>query len=434
MLLKFSVSNWRSIRETLTLSLIASREQQHAQRLLPIRKFALRILPNALLFGPNGSGKSSYVEAIAFVQGLIGTRDDRFLVRHLEPYRLDEERRNGPSHFELHLYLNGLVYKYRFSCTKQLILSEQLIRINSASEEILYQRAEQRFHFSEKFEKAQIDHLSFLAQGTKRHQLFLNNIHHQNFSLLDGIYEAIAQRIRIIRPQSPLSVLPLDKAETALAIYNAWLPRFDTGIESVELCPITAEQSRISQDDLDDALRNLSEPSQPRLLVSPQYGILIEVKGGQAHFFRLDSFHCNQNGQQIRLTMAEESDGSKRLLCLIPAFCQQANGEENCYVLDEVDRSLHTLLTLGLFQVFHHRCAQQPSDQIVATTHDIGLMTQKAFRRDEMWIFDRSSGASDLVACSDFIEAQKDKDLRKSYLSGRMGGVPQFSAPELMGE
>jgi len=54
-------------------------------------------------------------------------------------------------------------------------------------------------------------------------------------------------------------------------------------------------------------------------------------------------------------------------------------------------------------------------------------MTQDIFRRDEIWITERDRfGASKLAAFSEFKDVRKDKDIRKSYLQGRMGGVPRI--------
>jgi hypothetical protein len=53
-------------------------------------------------------------------------------------------------------------------------------------------------------------------------------------------------------------------------------------------------------------------------------------------------------------------------------------------------------------------------------------MTQSLFRRDEMWFFERGHRSSTLTSFADFIDTKKDKDIRKSYLDGRMGGLPNL--------
>jgi AAA15 family ATPase/GTPase len=54
-------------------------------------------------------------------------------------------------------------------------------------------------------------------------------------------------------------------------------------------------------------------------------------------------------------------------------------------------------------------------------------MDQDLLRRDEMWVAERQRlGASRLFSFSDFKNVRSDKDIRKSYLQGRLGGVPKF--------
>ena len=55
------------------------------------------------------------------------------------------------------------------------------------------------------------------------------------------------------------------------------------------------------------------------------------------------------------------------------------------------------------------------------------LMDQYLLRRDEMWVTKREAdGSSDLFSFSDYKEMRYDKDIRKSYLQGRLGGVPRI--------
>ena len=60
-------------------------------------------------------------------------------------------------------------------------------------------------------------------------------------------------------------------------------------------------------------------------------------------------------------------------------------------------------------------------------------MDQGLLRRDEMWVAEReSSGASTLFSFSEYKDVRYDKDLRKSYLEGRLGGIPLFSLPRIL--
>ena len=94
-------------------------------------------------------------------------------------------------------------------------------------------------------------------------------------------------------------------------------------------------------------------------------------------------------------------------------------------MIDELDRSLHTLLTRNLLESYLAFRRNESRGQLIFTTHDGLLLDQALFRRDEFWFIDKDeTGASSLTALSDFKDVRHDKDIRKSYLSGRFGGIP----------
>ena len=98
------------------------------------------------------------------------------------------------------------------------------------------------------------------------------------------------------------------------------------------------------------------------------------------------------------------------------------------YVIDEFDRSLHPTLMEYLICQFLQSVGAGTRSQILFTTHNMQLLTQDIFRRDEMWLVRRDSdGVSDLVSFGDFKDIRFDKDIRKSYLEGRLGGIPHIS-------
>jgi hypothetical protein len=62
------------------------------------------------------------------------------------------------------------------------------------------------------------------------------------------------------------------------------------------------------------------------------------------------------------------------------------------------------------------------------------LIDQDLLRRDEMWVTERAAdGSSTLFSFGDYEEIRYDKDIRRSYLQGRLGGVPRLLYGECMG-
>ena len=135
---------------------------------------------------------------------------------------------------------------------------------------------------------------------------------------------------------------------------------------------------------------------------------------------------------EISFDVTQESDGSQRLIDLLPVFIDTSSGaSERVYVVDEIDRSLHTLLTRRLLERYMASCTAETRTQLLFNTHDVLLMDQRWLRRDEMWITERdAAGTSRLLSFSEYRDVRYDKDLRKSYLQGRLGGIPRITSIE----
>ena len=153
---------------------------------------------------------------------------------------------------------------------------------------------------------------------------------------------------------------------------------------------------------------------------------------------KLRTFHRRLDGSEVSFDLNRESSGTKRLLQLLPMmFDLTGPGDavgERVYVVDELDRCLHTMLTTRLVEDFLATCGPDTRKQLLFTTHDLLLMDQSLMRRDEMYIAQRDvNGCSELVGLADFEGIRYDKDLVRSYLDGRFGGVPMLGAGEARG-
>lgn len=163
-----------------------------------------------------------------------------------------------------------------------------------------------------------------------------------------------------------------------------------------------------------------NEPINDRYIVSREGDELVAKK--------LVSYHPRSDGTEAGFEIRQESDGTQRIIDLLPAFLRLSETTmPKVFVIDELDRSLHTLLTRQLIEAYLGNCSPETRSQLLFTTHDVLLMDQDIFRRDEMWIVERDrSGASTLLSFSDYKDIRHDKDVRKSYLQGRLGGIPRI--------
>lgn len=97
-------------------------------------------------------------------------------------------------------------------------------------------------------------------------------------------------------------------------------------------------------------------------------------------------------------------------------------------------RCLHTMLTMQLIEDFLDGCGETTRKQLIFTTHDLLLMDQSIMRRDEMYIAQRKNdGCSELIGLVEFKGIRFDKDLIRSYLDGRFGGIPMVKKASVRG-
>ena len=122
----------------------------------------------------------------------------------------------------------------------------------------------------------------------------------------------------------------------------------------------------------------------------------------------------------------EESDGTRRLMDLAPLL-NPYEGDDLTYVIDELDRSLHPLLTRRLMEDFLGMstvCRRQ----LIATVHESGLIDLNLLRRDEIWFTENNDEGTELFSLEDFNERGNCR-VDRSYLNGRYGAVPCFGKP-----
>ncbi|MBA7568805.1 hypothetical protein ES708_10540 [subsurface metagenome] len=428
MLISFTIENWMSFRDRVTFSMIASKERNHNERVSRITKYGMRLLPVAGIYGGNASGKTNLFKAINFAKDLIvrGTQPDSII--SLDRFRLDTTCANKPSYFCFQILLDNVIYEYSFWVTEKSVIEEKLVKVITTREKILYHRKEGKTDFIDPTLKKD-KFLDFVSKGTRDNQLLLTNSISQKVNTFKPIYDWFNESLILIGPEARYENFDyfLKEENPLYASFNTILNNLDTGIVH-----LGGEKLLFENDPFLDSLKqsikdNLKENTSVKVFSQlNNQSYIITRENGETIVKKLVSYHRNQEGKDVKFDIINESDGSRRLIDLIPAFLALATKSSTVFI-DELDRSLHTLVTRQLLSSFLGFCSTNASSQLLFTTHDVLLMDQKLFRRDEMWITERDQdGNSSLLSFSEYKDVRYDKDIRKSYLQGRMGGIPQI--------
>ena len=434
MIISFSVENWMSFRDRTTFSMVASRERQHGERVPKLGKYQTRVLPIAAIYGGNASGKTNFFKALSFAKTLVveGTRPDSLIP--IDTFRLDAGRRSQLSRFAFELLIDETIYDFSFAVTQKEVLEERLVKITSTSEKVLYDRCDGNLSFDSALSKDPF--FPFVFRGTRDNQLFLTNSVSQNIDDFRPVYDWFKDKLVLVAPDSRFDLfeLFLDEGHPLYMAMNEMLSRLDTGIAHLGSEEIPLENISIPEPLKTELQEKVKEGMAIRLLMEPQTNrIVITRKDGELIAKRLVAFHPKSDGTEVRFEIHQESEGSQRVIDLLPAFLElSAQTLQKVYVIDEIDRSLHPLLIRQLLEEYLSNCSTKTRTQLLLTTHNVMLMDQQLLRRDEMWVAERDgAGVSSLFSFSEYKDVRYDKDIRKSYLQGRMGGIPRIS-PELI--
>lgn len=164
------------------------------------------------------------------------------------------------------------------------------------------------------------------------------------------------------------------------------------------------------------------------LLKSADLGI-VNVTVGPVR--RLKFAHRSAEGE-VMLSFGDESTGTQQLLDLaITAAATLRDG--GLMTVDELDASLHPMLTAKLIGLFQSPESNPRGSQLIFTSHDATLLgtfdTEEVLRRDQIWFTEKDDeGASILYPLTDFKPRRTGENRPRRYLNGSYGAVPDLSA------
>lgn len=208
----------------------------------------------------------------------------------------------------------------------------------------------------------------------------------------------------------------------------------DLGIDDFELHPIEFNPKTDIQDEYREYVLNHVEKipegsNASGIFTRPGSEVyLIVDKKNQFSAYQLVSVHLlSDESQGIAFDLSMESDGTRRLLALLPALFRLHSGQsDRVFVIDELDRSLHTHLTYNILDQFLTSTVNDGS-QLIVTTHDTGLLDLDLLRPDEIWFIEKDRTSSSLLFSLEEFKLPENMNIQKGYLGGRFGALPILS-------
>lgn len=423
MLIQFTVGNYRSFKEPVTLSMVAAKIGSKDKELDANTVFKvddnLSLLTSAAIYGANASGKSNLVAAIRFMRQFVlsSSRDTQAADPiGAEPFRLSTETEGQPSHFEVVFRADGKQYRYGFEVDTERVVAEWLFHVPKSREARLFEREGEEIHLGSGFREGR-----GLEARTRANALFLSVVAQFNGAVSTTLLRWFRDNGAGFEAERPVlyagyefSLLTAPDRDEAVE----FIKRLDLGIRDIELI---AERYSVGE-----LSRNSNTPAE-----GPKRYAMV----GETELLRVKTLHqkYGRNGQLVSSELLDleqhESAGTKKLFAFIPTLLETLR-KGKIVVVDELDARLHPLITFEIIKLFNSRATNPHHAQLIFTTHDTNLLSGKLFRRDQIWFTEKSAqGATALYSLVEYklddnTKVRNDASYEKNYIEGRYGAIP----------
>lgn len=445
MLLRFSVSNFRSFKDTQVFSMAAGKYTKHRSHILNYS--GRNILKGSVFFGANASGKTNLFQAVNFAQNIIdeGIRNNSLIENY---YRIDSRYYEKPGVFQFDLLSNGHFYSYGFaiSYSKAIVVEEWLILCDS-NEEPVFERYiennETRVDSDYSFTNTSLNNqFRVYADNIASDQLLLSEIaeckliDNPNFFPFKDVVDWFSN-LYVLFPNSEFSDKIHFYSEDRKNSLIKLLKDFDTGIEDVSIKSGKIDEMLSFISDVNSRNEIKQQIDQELIQAFNQKKVEGEIQGriGDRVFkFKREKgdiiasqLLMNHGNDSLPFNMSDESDGTRRLFDLIPVYA--AAKSSAVIFIDELDRSFHTKLAQKFIEYFYNS-TMECKCQLIASVHDTNIMDLDLLRQDEIWFVERQEDHSSTIYSLSKYKERFDKKISKDYLLGRYGAIPCFSQLE----
>jgi AAA15 family ATPase/GTPase len=423
MLIEFSVTNFRSIKEKQVLSLAAAKGGElDESNTFPsgISRLPM-LLRSAVMYGANASGKSNTILALNLMQFLVLQSFSAIQEGQpvpIVPFLFDTESAKSPSEFEITTISEGTRYQYGFSATQQRITEEWLIAYPEGKPQRWFERIfdnktnTYEWQFSRNFSGQK----EVIKTATRSNALFLSTAIQLNNDQLKPVFNWFSTKLAIILPATIInlqSTIDRCASENEKKRIMAFMNAADISIANINL---------------EKQLFNASMVP-PVIFPELRDKMIKDLSGKELTAVKF--FHNTEAGT-VSLDLADESQGTQKLFVFSgPWLDVLSNGK--VLVIDELNTSLHPLLVRHLVSLFHDSKTNRRNAQLIITTHDTSLLDPDIYRRDQVWFTEKDDhGATKLYSLVEF-KPRKNEAFERGYLKGRYGALPfigDFAFPQ----
>ncbi|WNJ17340.1 ATP-binding protein [Pontibacter sp. G13] len=438
MLLRLVVKNFLSFRREMEFNTFPyERISRHKHHVYEVGD-GLKMLKTSAIYGANGSGKTNLVKALSLLQNIATDRQQQLGTLNAPFFKLSEKGAEQPISIEAEFKSGDSFFAYGVDLLDHKIREEWLYRTypRTGKQELIFERKQEgvgtvSISTGEELVNNPKDRLLIEIFQEDRDLLphdqsllFILQKRTQ-FSRVAQAYEWFSHKLFIHYPQSDRVGLlsQIVHNERFLEFANDLISKLDTGVQRLELETMGLDEF-LGDNDANQKTKVIQqlESGESWVELAYQNGLAIARldKAGKPVVQKLMARHASSLSDSQLFELGEESDGTLRMIDLLPMFELVQNGEYVC-VVDEIGRSIHPAVLKEMMNYFVNRPTK---GQLVFTTHEGHLLDLEVFRQDEIWFMEKGlEGGTSMYPLSDY-KPRYDLNIRKGYLNGRFGAIP----------
>jgi hypothetical protein len=307
--------------------------------------------------------------------------------------------------FELIFFLNDIRYRYGLLVDTGIVQQEYLFGIKNVQEVKFFTRIKQDIeinptHFKEGqlIKKSVRDNASFLSICAQLNGEVAKSIisYMKNYIVTSGLFShSMYTNQKLLEKNGRDAVIK-------------FLSFADIQIKDIKTDSVSMDLSGLGDKDLEE-------------LFKKKIGGLKEEKT----YFGHTVFDGTNAVDSEFIDINDESAGTKKLFEYTGSILDTLDRGSPLFI-DEFDSRLHPLIIEGIVKLFSSSETNPKHAQLVISCHAVNIMTNKLFRRDQIWFCEKDQyGATDLYSLVEYSEpVRNDASFSKNYLQGKYGAVP----------
>lgn len=410
MLIEFSVKNFLSFKDKVTLSMEKGNGDEKLENVFT--KNDVDLLRTTAIYGANASGKTNILKA--FTCAILMIRNSNFMNTtnkwfSIKPFFFDKKTSKEPSEFEFIFIANNVKYRYFFSADANKIYDEILDAYFTQKPTNIFTRTNTNdYEFNN--DKSKLE--SIAAKNTEN-KLFLTTATTWNYDKTKDAFLWFSEKIDTYDSFDKISdqdLIEYSKNDGELKEFALkLLKEADIFIKDIHV--------DYEEKEMDNAMMDMLIPPLARTNGTfKMSNVRIELEH--------EIIDENKNKHIYSLNFNDESSGTRTLFALAP-FLKRAFESTKTIVVDELEKSMHPALVEFIVKLFNDKTINKANSQLIFITHATNLLTIELLRRDQIWFTEKNSdtGVSELYPLDSF-SVRKDENIQKGYINGRYGAVP----------